>query len=63
MLPEHDILTIAEVAKYLRLKKTKAYEMVNTGVIPAFRLGRYWRVPRSGLLALVQAGETKVKKG
>lgn len=63
MLPEHEILTVNEAAKFLRLKKTKTYELVKTGVIPSFRLGRTIRVPRDGLLALVQAAEAKVKNG
>jgi len=52
---DHEILTVAEAAKWLRLKKTKTYELVYQGVIPSFRLGRTIRIPKSGLLALVQA--------
>ena len=32
-------LTIREAAAYLRLSKSKLYEMVNDGEIPHFRLG------------------------
>lgn len=51
---EHDILTVPEVAKYLRLKRTKTYALVKAGVIPSFRLGGAIRIPREGLLKLVQ---------
>lgn len=46
-LPE--VMTVQEVAKYLRLKRSTAYELVKQGVIPSIKLGRQIRVPKSGL--------------
>jgi len=38
------LLTIAEVAEVLRIPKTRVYELVRAGVIPAVRILRQVRV-------------------
>jgi excisionase family DNA binding protein len=43
---EKATMLIAEVAKELRISKTKAYEMVHKGELPVVRVGRNIRVPR-----------------
>jgi excisionase family DNA binding protein len=37
------IMTIEEVAKYLRLHKSTVYRMVRDGQIPASKIGNQWR--------------------
>jgi excisionase family DNA binding protein len=37
------ILTVHDVAKYLRLSEAKVYRLAREGGVPAFRLGRSWR--------------------
>lgn len=49
-----EIITVNEAASYLRLKKTKTYELVKQGIIPSFRLGRSIRIYREDLLKIVQ---------
>ena len=39
-----DILTVPEVAKYLRMSKSKVYEMVKQKEIPSIRIGRNIRI-------------------
>jgi len=51
-LPE--IMTVQETAKYLRLKRSTAYELIKQGVIPSIRLGRQIRVPKNRLLGLFE---------
>lgn len=46
-LPE--VLTVGEVAAYLRISKTTVCRWCNNGKLPAFRIGRGWRVQRSDL--------------
>ncbi|MBM2814886.1 MAG: putative IIA-like nitrogen-regulatory protein PtsN [Ignavibacteria bacterium] len=41
-----DILTIEEVAKYLKLKPQTIYTWAQTGKIPAAKLGNQWRFSR-----------------
>lgn len=37
------IMTVKEVAKYLRLHVSSIYRLSKTGKIPAYRVGRSWR--------------------
>ena len=43
-------LTLAEVQRILDLGRTKTYELVATGEIPAVRIGRVLRVNREELV-------------
>ena len=38
-----DILTVEEVAEYLKLAKKTVYNMDVERKIPAFRVGKFWR--------------------
>jgi len=40
------ILTVQEVAAYLRLHAVTVYRMAQSGDLPAFRVGRRWRFKR-----------------
>jgi PTS system nitrogen regulatory IIA component len=42
-----DIMTIEEVAKYLKLKPQTIYSWSQTGKIPAAKLGKEWRFKKS----------------
>ena len=42
-----DIITIREVADYLKLTKKTAYRLVAEGKIPGFKVGGSWRFRRS----------------
>jgi excisionase family DNA binding protein len=50
-LPEHDTesawMTLAEVANYLRLSRTKLYELAQTGLISCSKIARRWRFFRA----------------
>ena len=45
-----DVLTIREVARFLRIKDRTVYALANKGEIPAFKVGRQWRFHRSRIL-------------
>ena len=47
--PDHEILTLEEVAHYLRLKPQTIYKWANERRIPAVKLGKEWRFRRSVL--------------
>ncbi len=38
-----DILTVKEVAKYLKMKPVTIYKLSKEGRIPAFRVASFWR--------------------
>ena len=44
---EHDILTVSEVAAYLRIKEKTAYRLAGEGKLPAFKVGGSWRFMRT----------------
>ena len=45
--PDHEILTLEEVAQYLRLKPQTIYKWAQEKKIPAVKLGKEWRFRRS----------------
>jgi excisionase family DNA binding protein len=44
-LGEVRLLTVAEVAQIMRLSKMTVYRMVNSGQLPALKMGRSVRIP------------------
>jgi excisionase family DNA binding protein len=44
-----DILTLTEVAAYLRVTKRTLYRLAQEGQLPAFKLGGTWRFRRGEL--------------
>lgn len=46
---ESEILTLEEVAAYLKAGKRTVYRLAQKGEIPAFKLGGTWRFRRSDL--------------
>lgn len=47
--PEGEILTLEEVAAYLKAGKRTVYRLAQNGKIPAFKLGGSWRFRRAEL--------------
>lgn len=44
---QEDIMTLEEVAKYLKLKPQTIYTWAQSGRIPAAKLGKEWRFRKS----------------
>jgi excisionase family DNA binding protein len=53
-LPPADLLTIEETASFLRLSRSTAYAMCREGQLPAFKLGKEWRIRRTDLEEIVK---------
>ena len=49
-----DMLTIAEVAKYLKLHELTVRRLAREGELPAFKVGRQWRIKRELLEAWIE---------
>ena len=49
-----NVMTVIEVAEFLRIGRTTAYELVRTGEIPSVKVGRQIRVFREDLLDYVR---------
>lgn len=50
ILKDHDggrvLMTVREVADYLRFSPAKVYKMARAGEVPAARIGKEWRFKR-----------------
>lgn len=46
---EAAVLTVAEIATYLKISPTTVWRHCVRGTLPAFRVGRQWRVERRDL--------------
>jgi excisionase family DNA binding protein len=49
---QSELMTVKEAAVYLRVSRVTAWRWCQQGVIPAFRIGRSWRIRRDALLSL-----------
>lgn len=61
-MSEHEILTLEEVAAYLRVSERTVYDWANKGEIPCGKIGTTWRFKRSELEKWVDARLTASKK-
>ena len=43
---DHEIMTITELAAYLRCNRSTIYRLIKGGKLPAFRIGADWRFKR-----------------
>ena len=43
MLREESVLTVQELASYLRMKPLTIYKHASSGRLPAFKVGSHWR--------------------
>jgi excisionase family DNA binding protein len=59
--PDGDILTLDEVAAYLKAGKRTVYRLAANGEIPAFKLGGTWRFRRSELDSWIGASINEIK--
>ena len=50
--PENEIMTASEVATYLRVSRVTVWRWCKRGLIPAFQVGRSWRIRRNDLQRL-----------
>ena len=57
-----DVLTIEELADYLKIPKSTIYKLVREGKAPCQKVGRHWRFHRSAIEAwLKERGGTGIK--
>ena len=57
-----ELLTVDEVADFLRVKPSTVYEWAKTGKIPARRVGRLWRFSREEIEIWTRAGGSLAEK-
>lgn len=49
----HEILTVQEVARFLRVPASTVYKLARAGKMPASKIGKHWRFIRRDLDAWV----------
>jgi excisionase family DNA binding protein len=57
-----DIMTLPEVAEYLRCSPSTIYRMVHRSQLPCFKVGRDWRFIRAAINAWINR-PTEMKQG
>jgi len=62
-LPPHHLLTIGEVAQYMRVDVSTVKRWLQKRVLPCVRVGGTTRIMRKDLLALIRYSRTKKVKG
>lgn len=45
----NEIMTVTDVAEVLYIGRNTVYELLNTGVLKGFRIGKTWRIPKISL--------------
>lgn len=55
-----DILTMREVAEFLKINEKTAYKLTAAGKLPGFKVGGSWRFKRDDIESWI---ETKVSEG
>ena len=58
-----EILTIKQVAVYLKVNERTIYRLAASGEIPAFKVGNSWRFKQSELQAWIKAKQVDKKEG
>lgn len=56
---ESDILTIREVAEYLKIKTKTAYNLASGGKLPGFKVGGVWRFRKAEIARWISQQETQ----
>jgi excisionase family DNA binding protein len=52
---DSDILTVRELAEYLKIKEKTAYRLAAEGKIPGFKVGGSWRFRRQDIESWIRA--------
>lgn len=58
-----DVMTIREVAEYLKLTEKTAYRLTADGSIPGFKIGGAWRFRKRDIDAWIETRKLQSSKG
>lgn len=61
-MADGDILTIKEVADYLKLTERTLYRLVQEGRVPGFKVGNSWRFKRADIDDWIEIQKEQVLK-
>ncbi|MFQ5814320.1 MAG: helix-turn-helix domain-containing protein, partial [Anaerolineae bacterium] len=52
----NEIMTVAELAEYLRVNEATVYRLAQEGQIPGMKVGRQWRFKKDAIDRLLEEG-------
>lgn len=58
-----EILTIREVAEYLKINEKTAYRLAGEGKLPGFKVGGAWRFRKDEIEKLTKGSTTQTEDG
>ena len=51
---EMSLITLEELCDILMIGRSTAYQLMKSGSLGAFRIGRIWKIPKAGVLEYLQ---------
>jgi excisionase family DNA binding protein len=64
MAKEHgSVLTIGELADYLRISRSSLYKLAQAGRIPGQKVGKHWRFRKEAIDRWLEEKQTRDVKG
>ncbi len=58
-----DVLTIRELCQILMIGRNRAYELLQSGTVNGFRIGRIWKIPKTSVIAFLAGGREQPERG
>jgi len=55
LVRDREVLTVEQAAEYLQIHKVTLYKYIRSGLLPAAKLGKVYRIHRRDLEALVES--------
>ena len=59
----NDVLTIDELAAYLKIAKSTLYKLAQEGKVPGQKIGKHWRFKKSAIDQWLSKRERRAKRG
>ncbi len=53
-ISDNEIMTVEEVCEVLYIGRNTAYELLSSGQLRGFRIGRVWNIPREALMRFIE---------
>jgi excisionase family DNA binding protein len=61
-IPNDQILTLEELATYLKIPKSTLYKLVQEGRIPGQKLGKQWRFAKKAIDQWLEHQQSDIKR-
>lgn len=58
-----NLLTVTDIQNKLGIGKSQAYELISTGRLKAFKIGRAWKITEEALNEFIDNSVEKAQKG